>query len=212
MDANDMKLLGKRMPAEDLISRAEAIDALYHVDEYNGRSVEAIRNLPSAQPSLTQMDQELKPTCADYISRQVLDLWNRYKPTIAVDAIEYDGELKKLLGTNLAEVGTDCISRQAALDCFHDWIDKYGDIHTPDEMPEYMAIEALPSAQPTLYGYKIEHLAYIARVMEKEGVTADYAVRTFDDMSRAIKMIIDETQQKVEEALNGRLNQQTGGD
>jgi hypothetical protein len=67
-------------------------------------------------------------------------------------------------------------------------------------------LERLPSAQPTLYGYKIEHLAYIARVMEKEGVTADYAVRTFDDMSRAIKMIIDETQQKVEEALNGRLN------
>ena len=34
----------------DLISRQAAIDALYHVDEYNGRSVEAIRNLPSAQP------------------------------------------------------------------------------------------------------------------------------------------------------------------
>ena len=115
---------------------------------------------------------------SDLISRQVLDLWDRYKPTIAVDAIEYDGELKKLLGTNLAEVGTeptnivkdcndkssvsddysyksaevgtDCISRQAALDCFHDWIDKHGDVHTPDEMPEYRAIEALPSAQPEL--------------------------------------------------------------
>ena len=49
---------------------------------------------------------------SDLISRQVLDLWNRYKPTIAVDAIEYDRELKKLLGTNLAEVGTDCISRR----------------------------------------------------------------------------------------------------
>ena len=36
----------------DLISRQAAIDALYHVDEYNGRSVEAIRNLPSAQPEI----------------------------------------------------------------------------------------------------------------------------------------------------------------
>ena len=53
---------------------------------------------------------------SDLISRQVLELWNRYKPTIAVDAIEYDRELKKLLGTNLTEVGTDCISRQAAID------------------------------------------------------------------------------------------------
>ena len=42
----------------------------------------------------------------------------------------------------------DLISRQAALDCFHDWIDRRGDVHTPDEMAEYRAIEALPSAQP----------------------------------------------------------------
>lgn len=38
----------------------------------------------------------------------------------------------------------DIISRQATLDCFHDWIDRYGDVHTPDEMPEYRRIEALP--------------------------------------------------------------------
>ncbi len=42
----------------------------------------------------------------------------------------------------------DLINRQAALDCFHDWIDKHGDVHTADEMPEYEAIEKLPSAQP----------------------------------------------------------------
>jgi len=35
---------------DELISRQASIDALYHVDEYNGRSVEAIRNLPSAEP------------------------------------------------------------------------------------------------------------------------------------------------------------------
>ena len=34
----------------DLIERQAAIDALYRIDEYNGRSVEAIRNLPSVQP------------------------------------------------------------------------------------------------------------------------------------------------------------------
>ena len=58
------------------------------------------------------VEGELK--MSDLISRKVLDLWNRYKPTIAVDAIEYDRELNELLGTNLAEVGTDCISRAAA--------------------------------------------------------------------------------------------------
>ena len=58
------------------------------------------------------------------MNRQVLELWNRYKPTIAVDAIEYDRELKKLLGTNLAEVGTDCISREQAIDAFNTNIDE----------------------------------------------------------------------------------------
>ena len=54
---------------DELISKRQAIDALCHVDEYNGRSIEAIRQLPPAE-----------------------------------------------LSTNLAEVGTDCISRQAAID------------------------------------------------------------------------------------------------
>lgn len=96
----------------------------------------------------------------------------------------------------------DLISRAAAIDAL-----RYAELGC-----ELEAIEALPSAQQTLYGYKVEHLAYIARVMEKEGVTAEYAVRTFDDMSRAIKMIIEEAQQKVEETLNERFNQPTGGD
>ena len=34
---------------DDLISRQQAIDALYNVDEYNSRSVIAIKNLPSIQ-------------------------------------------------------------------------------------------------------------------------------------------------------------------
>lgn len=42
----------------------------------------------------------------------------------------------------------DLIAREAALNCFHSWVDKYGDVHTPDDTPEYQAIEALPSAQP----------------------------------------------------------------
>ena len=44
----------------------------------------------------------------------------------------------------------DLIDRAAALNCFHSWVDKHGDVHTPDEMPEYRAIEELPSVEPTL--------------------------------------------------------------
>lgn len=98
---------------------------------------------------------------------------------------------------------SDLISRAAAIDALKA-IPDHNDGMVFEALSHALRdIELLPSVQPTLYGYKIEHLAYIARVMEKEGVTADYAVRTFDDMSRAIKMIIEEAQQKVEEALNG---------
>ena len=41
---------------------------------------------------------------------------------------------------------SDLIDREAALNCFHSWVDQYGDVHTPDDIPEYQAIEALPSA------------------------------------------------------------------
>lgn len=41
----------------------------------------------------------------------------------------------------------DLIRREDALGCFHDWIDKYGNVYTPDDMLEYRAIEQLPSAQ-----------------------------------------------------------------
>ena len=90
---------------------------------------------------------------SNLISRQVLDLWNRYKPTIAVDAIEYDRELKKLLDTNLASLGTDCISRQQAIDALgelatftEDW-----SCHTwmyTDDV--YNAIKQLPTIQPEI--------------------------------------------------------------
>lgn len=41
----------------------------------------------------------------------------------------------------------DLIRRSDALDCFHSWVDRYGDVHTPDEMAEYRAIEELPSVE-----------------------------------------------------------------
>lgn len=44
----------------------------------------------------------------------------------------------------------DLIEREATLACFHSWVDKHGDVCTPDDMPEYQAIEALPSVEPEI--------------------------------------------------------------
>ena len=98
----------------------------------------------------------------------------------------------------------DSISRQAAIELFERELSaRYNKRELAiGFIGAKNILENVPSARPTLYGYDIEHLAYIARVMEKEGVTAEYAVRTFDDISRTVRMIIEEAQRKVEEMLN----------
>lgn len=100
----------------------------------------------------------------------------------------------------------DLISRQAAIDEAKDWIDAVYFEET--DKRERKAIECvigslkgLPSVEPTLYGYKIEHLAYIARVMQKVGISAEDATRTFSDISYAVSMIRDEMRQKIEEVI-----------
>ena len=65
---------------------------------------------------------------------------------MAVDALKAS-DLVNESGGLVKDSQGDCISRQAALDCFHDWVDRRGDVHTPDEMAEYLAIEALPAVQ-----------------------------------------------------------------
>ena len=94
----------------------------------------------------------------------------------------------------------DLISRQAVIDSVTKYCTQY-------DLRELLAdIDCMPSAQPTLYGYPIRHLAYIARVMEKEGVTAEYAVRTFDDIGRAIKMIMEEAREIAEKRIFDGFN------
>ena len=46
--------MGKGEMMDDLISRQAAIDALYSVDEYNSRSVKAIKQLPPAEPDIVR--------------------------------------------------------------------------------------------------------------------------------------------------------------
>ena len=91
---------------------------------------------------------------SELISRQLLDLWNKYKPTIAVDAIEYDRELRQLLGTNLAEVGTDCISRQQAVDALRKMqtykLFSGDDMLLIDQAGAQTELMLLPPAQPEI--------------------------------------------------------------
>ena len=98
----------------------------------------------------------------------------------------------------------DLISRQAAMNAFAERVKRSNNSDfapAPRWNDAVEIVENLPSAEPTLYGYKIEHLAYIARVMEKEGITAEQAVHAFEDLGMAVQLITEEAQQKIEEAI-----------
>ena len=88
---------------------------------------------------------------------------------------------------------TDLISREALL---RD-IEQY---HVSDGLFQHW-VEIQPPVEHTLYGYKIEHLAYIARVMEKTGITAEQAAESFDDIGTAIRLLVEEITQKVDESV-----------
>ena len=84
-----------------------------------------------------------------HFNRKVSDMSidQKYKMELLgmISAIGFAHE--KELGTNLAEVGTDCISRQAAIDALKDWYD--GMIISSFRGIEKV-IDALPPAQPDI--------------------------------------------------------------
>lgn len=106
----------------------------------------------------------------------------------------------------------DLISRQAAIEAIKSLYPDKPKINFMDNFSNWeeknkqyieceQTISNLPSAQPTLYGYKIEHLALIARVMEKEGVSPDKAVETFQNIVGIVQMIADEQKEIIRKAV-----------
>lgn len=96
---------------------------------------------------------------------------------------------------------TDLIDRQAAIDSLND---EYHGMISDESMKIYQIVEwlnTLPSAQPTLYGYKIEHLALIARVMDKEGVSPEKAVEVFQDIVGIVQMLENEQEEIIRKAM-----------
>ena len=72
---------------------------------------------------------------------------------------------------------------------------------TPETMAEYRAIEELPSAQPTLYGYNIEHLELIARVLQKEDLPPERVVEALTDIGRIVAIVRDEFEETLRRAV-----------
>lgn len=73
--------------------------------------------------------------------------------------------------------------------------------------------EKIPPAQPTLYGYDIKHLAFVASIMAKKGLSPEEAVTIFRDVNRVIEMMLEDMrdgarrtlEQMVAEAKDGTV-------
>lgn len=59
----------------------------------------------------------------------------------------------------------------------------------------------LPSVEPTLCGYKIEHLELIARVLQKEDLPPERVAETLTDIGRIIAIVEDEFEETLRKAV-----------
>ena len=50
----------------------------------------------------------------------------------------------------------------------------------------------MPSAQPTLYGYSVEHLILIASVLQKENLPPERITEALTDIGRVVAIVRDE--------------------
>lgn len=97
---------------------------------------------------------------------------------------------------------SDLISRQAMREAmYHEAMEKDSDEQKWDggcwiryKMFERV-IESLPAAQLTLYGYSIEQLELIARVLQKENLPPDRVTEVLKDIDRIVAIVTDELEE-----------------
>lgn len=104
---------------------------------------------------------------------------------------------------------SDLISRQTAIDAITDErivanMDSVYDseLHRCKRATQRI-LASLPPArpEPTLYGYQIEHLEMIARVMAKENCTPEDVVRMLQNAGEIAKMVRDEMMEMLKESI-----------
>ena len=64
------------------------------------------------------------------------------------------------------------------------------------------ALEILPSAQPTLHGYNVEHLELIARVLQKEDLPPERLVEALTDIGGIVAIVRDEFEETLRRAVD----------
>lgn len=113
---------------------------------------------------------------------------------------------------------SDLISRQAAIDAL-DVLCQEHRYRIPGKRETYSqyneawqdaldraegSIGNLPSVEPTLYGYNIEHLELIARVLQKEDLPPERvveALKDIEDIGRIVAIVMGEFEETLRKAV-----------
>lgn len=97
----------------------------------------------------------------------------------------------------------DLISRQAAIDAINHIcpVDTEYDCTLLDRVDVRYVLSELSSAQPTLYGYNIEHLGLIARVLQKEDLPPERIAEVLTDIGRIVAIVKDEFEEALRKAV-----------
>ena len=105
----------------------------------------------------------------------------------------------------------DLISRKWLMECVNEgWIEF--DTQEDENRFVHLIRDIAPPAQPTLYGYDIKHLAFVASIMAKKGVSPEEAVTIFRDVNRVIEMMLEDMKEMQENELKQALKKPWEGE
>ncbi len=120
------------------------------------------------------------------------------------DTTTHDSNVVKKGGNDEVRTRGDCISRQAAKDIFTELygISAIGSVFDKYEWKDICETTAneLPSIQPTLYGYNIEHLEMIARVLQKEDLSPERVAEALANIGGIVAIVRDEFEETLRKA------------
>ena len=126
-------------------------------------------------------------------------------PSVQPDTTVHDSNVVKKGGNDEDRTSCDCISRQATKDIFTELygISAIGSVFDKEEWADICDTTAneLPSIQPTLYGYNIEHLELIARVLQKEDLPPERVVEALTDIGGIVAIVRDEFEETLRKAV-----------
>ncbi len=96
---------------------------------------------------------------------------------------------------------SDLIRRKDAIDAVEKESQVDGSYGYMDTKSILDLLEDLPPAEPTLYGYSIEHLKLIANVLQKENLPPERVADALMDIGRIVAMVRDEFEETLRKAV-----------